>query len=96
MFRVRLCFAAKALSSPALAGVLRELNAASVAETALTFAAARGLDVPSDRDHALAAALKAAFDGFMLTWAADPSFQISEAGRLLELTVRHALESEAP
>ena len=92
MFRVRLCFAAKALSFPALADVLRDLNAASVEETALTFAAARGATTPSDSDRSLAATLKAAFDGFMLTWLADPTFPISEAGRLLEQAVRQTLE----
>ena len=91
IFRVRLCFAAKALSSPTLAVVLRDLNAASVDETALTFAAARGHEVASGRDRLLAATLKAAFDGFMLTWLVDSSFPIAEAGRLLELTVRENL-----
>ena len=91
MFRVRLCFAAKAMSSPALAEVLRDLNAASVDETARTFAAARGQAAPDERDRALAATLKAAFDGFMLNWLSDPTFPIAEAGHLLELTVRESL-----
>lgn len=90
-FRVRLCFATKALSSPALAEVLRDLNRVSVDETALTFAAARGDNTASESDLNLAATLKAAFDGFMLTWLADPTFPIAEAGRFLELTVRESL-----
>lgn len=91
IFRVRLSFAAKALSSPALAVALRDLNRASVEETALTFAAARGAATASDPDLALASTLKAAFDGLMLNWLTDPSFPMAEAGRLLELTVREAL-----
>jgi hypothetical protein len=35
--------------------------------------------------------VKAAFDSFMLTWLADPTFPISEAGRLLELTACESL-----
>ncbi len=73
--------------------MLRELNAASVEETALTFAAARGASEVSEKDRTLAATLKAAFDGCMLAWLADLDFPIAEAGRLLELTVRESLEA---
>jgi len=79
------------MSSPALAEVLHDLNAASVDGTAPTFAAARGRAARSDCDRALAAKLKAALDGFMLNWLTDPTFHIAEAGRLLELTVREDL-----
>lgn len=93
MFRVRLCFAAKALSSPAMAAVMKALNHAAVEETALTFAAFRGVSHPSARDLALAAAVKAAFDGYMLTWLADPAFPLFQAGQLLEHAVRTALSA---
>jgi AcrR family transcriptional regulator len=90
-FRVRLSFAAKALAEPALAAVLRELNLAAAEEMALTFAAARGAARPTARERALAATLKAAFDGIMLAWLNDPAFPISEAGKTLEQAVRGAL-----
>jgi AcrR family transcriptional regulator len=93
MFRVRLCFAAKALSSSPMAAVLKELNHAAVEETAMTFAAFRGASHPSPRDLSLAAAVKAAFDGYMLTWLADPEFPISAAGEILERAVRGALSA---
>jgi AcrR family transcriptional regulator len=92
-FRVRLAFAAKALAEPALASVLRELNLAAAEEMALTFAAARGANRPTARERALAATLKAAFDGIMLAWLNDPAFPISEAGKTLEQTVRAALQA---
>lgn len=93
MFRVRLCFAAKALSSPAMAAVLKELNRAAVEETALTFAAFRGAATPTKHDLSLAAAVKAAFDGYMLTWLADPAFPLFKAGQMLEHAVRTALSA---
>jgi AcrR family transcriptional regulator len=92
-FRVRLSFAAKALAEPALAAVLRELNLAAAEEMALTFAAARGAARPTARERALAATLKAAFDGIMLAWLTDPSFPIAEAGKTLEQAVRTALRA---
>lgn len=87
-FRVRLAFAAQALSHPALAEVLRELNAAAVAEAALTFAAAAGRTQANDRDLALAATLKASFDGLMLAWLNDPSFPLDAAREILEGAAR--------
>lgn len=86
-FRVRLAFAVKALADPALASVLRELNAAAVEETAKTFAAARG-GKPTAKDRATAATLKACFDGLMLAWLNDPSFPLDAAGAVLEKAVR--------
>ncbi|NBB14493.1 TetR family transcriptional regulator [Caulobacter sp. SLTY] len=83
-FRVRLAFAAQALTHPGLAAVLRDLNAAATEETALTFAAAAGRSTPNDRDQALAATLKAAFDGVMLAWLNDPAFPLDAAGAILE------------
>ena len=90
-FKARLAFAAKALSSPALARVLRELNQAAVEESALTFAASRGSAKPTAREREIAAMMKASFDGLMLSWLSDPSFPMAEAGKLLEETVRAAL-----
>ena len=60
-----------------------ELNAEAIAETALTFAAADGRAVASARDLQLAATLKAAFDGLMLAWLADPTFPMDAAGQIL-------------
>jgi AcrR family transcriptional regulator len=85
-FRARLAFAARALTHPQFAAVMRELNAAAIAEAALTFAAAAGRSGASRRDEALAAMLKAAFEGLMLTWLTDPAFPILEAGAMLERT----------
>ena len=92
-FRVRLAFAAKALAEPALAQVLRELNHAASEEMALAFAAARGAAKPNARERALAATLKASFDGIMLAWLNDPEFPLAEAGRTLETAVRAALKA---
>lgn len=83
-FRVRLSLAARAMTDPALAAVMVELNAAAVREVALAFAAATGREAPSPEDLALAATLKAAFDGIMLAWINDPSFPIDAAGEILE------------
>ncbi|MDX2235789.1 MAG: TetR/AcrR family transcriptional regulator [Hyphomonadaceae bacterium] len=82
-FRVRLAFAARALTHPALAVVLRTLTDAAVEETALTLAAAAGRDVPTDHDRLTARALKAAFDGYMLAALTDPAFPLEGAARLL-------------
>lgn len=90
-FRVRLAFAAQALSHPHLAAVLRDMNAAAAEETALTFAAARGQDVPDERDKALAATLKATFDGLMLAWLTDPAFPLDAAATILEDAARRWL-----
>ena len=83
-FKVRLALAARALTSPDLAVVMAEVNAAAVAQTATVFAAAAARGEPTPRDRALAATLKAAFDGIMLSWIADPGFPIDEAGDVLE------------
>jgi TetR/AcrR family transcriptional repressor of bet genes len=83
-FKVRLALAARALTSPELAAVMAEVNAAAVAQTAAVFAAAAGRNQPADSDRALASTLKAAFDGVMLSWIADPSFPIDQAGDVLE------------
>ena len=87
-FRVRLAFAAQALSNPGLAAVLRDLNAEAVAEAALTFAAAAGRTQANDRDLALAATLKASFDGLMLAWLNDPAFPLDAAREILEGAAR--------
>lgn len=87
-FRVRLAFAVQALNHPELAAVLRELNAAAVEETALTFASAAGRAAPNDRDRALAATLKASFDGLMLAWMNDPAFPVDAAAEILEGAAR--------
>ena len=93
LFRVRLAFAVRALAHPGLAPVMRSLNAAAVAETALTFAAAAGREQASDRDRELAATLKAAFDGLMLAWLADPAFPIDAAGDFLETAAHRWIEN---
>ncbi len=87
-FRVRLAFAVRALAQPGLAGVMRELNTRAIAETALTFAAADGRDTAGARDLQLAATLKAAFDGLMLAWLADPAFPMDAAGQILDEAAR--------
>jgi AcrR family transcriptional regulator len=88
-FRVRLAFAARAMTHPDLAAVMRELNDGAVEETALTFAAAAGRDTANARDRALAATLKAAFDGLMLAWLTDPSFPLDDAGEILADAARN-------
>lgn len=87
-FKVRLAFAAAALTSGDLAAVLRELNAAAAHETALTFAAARGETEPTARDREIGAMIKAMTDGVMLSWLADPAFPIDAAARDIEQAVR--------
>lgn len=83
VFRLRLSFAARALNDPALAAVMREVNAAAVEENALGFARARGAAQPNTADRALAATLKAAFDGIMLTALANPDFPVDAAAEIL-------------
>lgn len=90
-FRVRLAFAARALTHPALAAVLRELTAAAVEETALTLAAAAGRAAPTAQDRVVAQSLKAAFDGVMLATLTDPAFPLEEAAELLMGAVRRAV-----
>lgn len=87
-FKVRLAFAAAALTNAELAVVLRDLNAAATAEMALTLAASRGAAEPTDRDRQIAMMLKAISDGAMLTWLNDPSFPIDTAAADLEQAVR--------
>lgn len=87
-FKVRLAFAASALTNPALAAVLRDLNAAATAEMALTLAASRGETEPTARDRQIAMMLKAISDGAMLTWLNDPTFPIDAAAADLEQAVR--------
>lgn len=93
LFRVRLAFAVRALAHPRLGLVVRDLNDAAVAETALTFAAAAGRDVATDRDRDLAATLKAAFDGLMLAWLSDSAFPMAAAGDVLEAAARRWIEA---
>lgn len=88
-FRVRLAFAVRALAHPELAKVMQELNAAAVAETALTFAAAGGRETASERDRQLAATLKASFDGLMLAWLSDPDFPMDAAEAFLSDAARN-------
>jgi AcrR family transcriptional regulator len=87
-FKVRLAFAAQALTNPELAAVLRDMNAEATAETALTLAASRGETEPTARDRQIAMMLKAISDGAMLTWLNDPGFPIRAAAEDLELAVR--------
>lgn len=82
-FRLRLAFCARALSDPALAKVVRELNGEAVAENARSFAAQRGAPEPSARDRHLASTLKAAFDGIMLAKLLDPEFSMDAAAAIL-------------
>lgn len=83
-FKVRLALAAKAMTDAALAGQMAAINHAAIDEVGRVFAAARGQDDPSPDDLALAATLKAAFDGVMLAWINDPAFPIATAGDVLE------------
>jgi TetR/AcrR family transcriptional repressor of bet genes len=87
-FKVRLALAARALTSAELATVMAEVNAEAVAQTALAFAAARGEDAASERDRQLAATVKAAFDGVMLTWIADPAFPMDQAAEIIGAAAR--------
>lgn len=83
-FKVRLALAARAMTDPALADVMAAINRAAVEEVALVFAAGRGEATASGPDLALAATLKAAFDGIMLAWINDPAFPIEAAGEIIE------------
>jgi AcrR family transcriptional regulator len=87
-FKVRLAFAAAALTNPDLAAVMRDLNAAAARETALTLAAARGDDSATDRDLEIGLLLKATFDGVFLSWLNDPGFPIDAAAADVERAVR--------
>ena len=81
VFRLRLAFAAKAISDPALAVVMRDLNAQAAEETALSLAAARGEAEPSADDLRQASVMKALFDGLILARLIDPDFSLDEAER---------------
>lgn len=83
-FKVRLALAARAMTEPALADVMADINRAAVEEVALVFAAGRGEAAATAPDLALAATLKAAFDGIMLAWINDPAFPIEAAGEIIE------------
>ncbi|OYY72290.1 TetR/AcrR family transcriptional regulator [Sphingomonas sp. 28-63-12] len=83
-FKLRLALAARAMTQPALAGAIQAINKAAIDEVALVFAASRGAAEATPRDLALAATLKAAFDGIMLAWINDPQFPIVAAGQILE------------
>lgn len=93
-FRVRLAFAARAMTHPDFAMVMRELNAVAIAETALTLAAAAGRDTATPADRAAAAALKACFDGAMLAALVDPAFSMEAAGTLVMDALRNAISLE--
>jgi AcrR family transcriptional regulator len=84
VFRLRLAFAARALADPALAAVMRELNATAIEETAHGLAHARGATEPADADRALAATLKAAFDGIMLAALTNPEFPLDAAAEIIK------------
>ncbi len=86
-FKVRLAFAAAALTNPELAAVLRDLNAAAANETALMLAAARGETMPTARDREIGGLLKAMTDGVMLSWLTDPDFPIDTAAEDIEQAV---------
>jgi len=87
-FKVRLAFAAAALTNPALAAVVCDLNAAAAHETALTLAAARGEETPTSRDREIGLLLKATFDGVFLSLLNDPDFPIDAAADDIERAVR--------
>ncbi len=86
-FKVRLAFAAAALTNPELAAVLRDLNAAAAGETAMMLAAARGEAAPTARDREIGGLLKALTDGVMLSWLSDPDFPIDAAADDIEQAV---------
>lgn len=78
-FRVRLAFAARALSDPRLGIVMFELNRVAIEETAGLLAADRGASEVGADDRRRAALLKACFDGIMLAYLLDPGFPLDEA-----------------
>lgn len=78
-FRVRLAFAARALSDPRLGNVMRELNRVAIEETAGLLAADRGAGEANADDRRRAALLKACFDGIMLAYLLEPGFPLDEA-----------------
>ncbi len=78
-FRVRLAFAARALSDPGLGSVVRELNQVAIDETAALLAADRGVVAAEAADRRRATLLKACFDGVMLAYLLDPHFPLDDA-----------------
>lgn len=79
LFRVRLAFAARAMTDPLLAERLRCTNIAAIEETACLFAADRGETGPSEADRAKARVVKACHDGIMLNLLNDSSFPVDAA-----------------
>ena len=94
VFRLRLAFATRALADPALASVMRELNAQAIEETAHGLALARGATKPGAADRALAATLKAVFDGVMLAALIDPRFPLDAAADILKAGAKSWLKSD--
>jgi AcrR family transcriptional regulator len=83
-FRVRLAFAARALSDPGLGAVMCELNRAAIEETAGLLAADRGASEANADDGRRAALLKACFDGIMLAYLLNPDFPLDAAVAFFE------------
>lgn len=79
LFKVRLAFAARALSDPALAERFLRTHAAGIDEMAVLFAADRGEGEASVADHMRAKVVKACFDGLMLALLTDPLFPMDAA-----------------
>ncbi|MFY8106669.1 MAG: TetR/AcrR family transcriptional regulator [Elstera sp.] len=94
--RLRLAFAAKALTDAAWAETLRQLNRRAIQENALSLAKARGEARANGRDEALAATLKAAFDGVMLTLLITPDFNVAAAREILLAGAQAYLAANAP
>jgi AcrR family transcriptional regulator len=96
LFRVRLAFAARALSDPVLAAQVAALNAEAAEDTALTFAAVDGRAQPTPQERDLARSLKALFEGVMLARLLDPSFPSKTAAAVIEGGMRAALQRLKP
>jgi AcrR family transcriptional regulator len=88
LFKVRLAFAAKAMTDPGLSPQISAITSAAIDEIALVMAAACGRTEPLESDVALAATLKGGFDGLMLAWLNDPDFPIERAGDVLQVAAR--------
>lgn len=79
LFRVRLSLGVRAMNDAGLAARLEVGNAAIRRRLAAVFAAGAGRSDVNDRDRLRARMTKAAFEGLMLSWLAQPDFPMGDA-----------------
>jgi AcrR family transcriptional regulator len=79
LFRVRLALGVRAMNDARLAERLEIGNAAVRNRLATILAAGAGRKMPTDIDRLRARLTKAAFEGLMLSWLAQPDFPMHDA-----------------